>query len=199
MMYGSAATPQPPHLGLRSCTLLPQKGPYHTLSRPPKSEPLLMHYPQRQVSARYLGTEYGTSGHRSNSRRSGSAGSARSSPALVAASTSVIQALYRLACSIRGPEFLQQHRQKRELLSRQFGSVGVQQVLFEAAVLSGFSPSPSPSGPTMKNSGVTVPFLKASSPTERPQSVQSLNLCSVQFVRHFLLRVVATNGRKMGN
>ena len=59
-MYGSAATPQPPHLGLRSCTLLPQKGPYHTLSRPPKSEPLLMHYPQRQVSARYLGTEYGT-------------------------------------------------------------------------------------------------------------------------------------------
>ena len=73
MMYGSAATPQPPHLGLRSCTLLPQKGPYHTLSRPPKSEPLLMHYPQRQVSARYLGTEYGTSGHRSNSRRSGSA------------------------------------------------------------------------------------------------------------------------------
>jgi hypothetical protein len=73
MMYGSAATPQPPHLGLRSCPLLPQKGPYHTLSRPRKSEPLLMHYPQRQVSAGYLGTEYGTSAHRSNSRRSGSA------------------------------------------------------------------------------------------------------------------------------
>jgi hypothetical protein len=32
-----------------------------------------MHYPQRQVSAGYLGTEYGTSAHRSNSRRSGSA------------------------------------------------------------------------------------------------------------------------------
>jgi hypothetical protein len=72
-MYGSAATPQPPHLGLRSCTLLPQKDPYHTLSRPPNSEPLLMHYPQRQVSARYLGTEHGAPGHRNNSRRSGSA------------------------------------------------------------------------------------------------------------------------------
>jgi hypothetical protein len=41
--------------------------------------------------------------------------------------------------------------------------------LFEAAVLSGLlpsspSPSPSPSGPTMKNSGVTLPFLRQARP-----------------------------------
>ncbi|PMD25343.1 hypothetical protein NA56DRAFT_699267 [Hyaloscypha hepaticicola] len=156
----------------------------------PNSEPLPMHCPQRRVGkVRYLGTEYGTV-------RFGAV-----FPALVAAFNLCNTGTLSLGpAAYVDPEFLQQHRQKRELLSRQFGVLGCSKPLFEAAVLSGLSPSPShPQGQKMKNSGVTVPFLKASSPTERPQPVQSLNLCSVQFVRHFLLRVVATNGRKMGN
>jgi hypothetical protein len=57
---------------------LPQNVPYHTLSRPRNSEPL-------PCTVRNAGSgtvpkyrvRYGTSGHRSNSRRSGSSGSAQ--------------------------------------------------------------------------------------------------------------------------
>jgi hypothetical protein len=138
----------PPHhrraLACDRAVCLPQDGPYHTLLRP-RIVSLFRCTVRNAGSARY-----GTSGHRSNSRRAAEAAAQVQRrfgavfPALVAAFNLCNTGTLSLGpAAYVDPEFLQQHRQKRELLSRQFGVLGCSKVLFEAAVLSGLSPSPS--------------------------------------------------------
>jgi hypothetical protein len=96
MMYGSAATPPPPRLGFDRAVCLPQDGPYHTLLRP-RIVSL-----SDALSARYLGTEYGTVRRATEAIAAEAAAQVQRRfgavfPALVAASTSVIRGLYRLA------------------------------------------------------------------------------------------------------
>ncbi|KAE9378107.1 hypothetical protein N431DRAFT_173048 [Stipitochalara longipes BDJ] len=138
-------------------------------------------------------TRSGTPGHRSSSRSSEVQRSALSAPSTHAPSTLPSE---RCLCNTgtlsRGlpaayafPDSSRGSGKSASSCLGNLGGVGVQQGLFEAAVLSGLSPSPS--GPTMKNSGVTVPFLRQSSPTERTQPFQSVNRSLCHFKELFLL------------
>jgi hypothetical protein len=105
------------------------------------------HCPQ-PGSTRYgsgSGTGTGVPGHtKPASRRSAEQSSEISQRCCFCCLCTAIRALYRMACSIRGPRLLQRLRQKRELVSRQFeGGGGAARFSWQWRCFLAFLPSPS--------------------------------------------------------
>jgi hypothetical protein len=136
MIYGTAATPPPLRLGLRSCSLpAPGYGPYHTLLRP-QIVSLSRCTVRNAGSARYLGgyrVEYGTVRYVGPQKQQPQKRQLRFSAAQVRRRLPSTRRSFDLCntgtlsldpAAYVDPEFLQQHRQKRKLLSRQFGVLG---------------------------------------------------------------------------
>jgi hypothetical protein len=146
------------------------------------SEPIVQH--QQPATSNYQGRQGAV--RRATEPLTQLRGSAAHSPALFPVSASGIRALYRVACSKRGPRFLEQHRAKaRARVLAIWGALGVQQGLFEAAVLSGLLPSFAFASALALALALRAnneefrchpTLLKASSPTERPQPSQSVNM-----------------------